>query len=168
VNTTVRPSIEDAVRRGMHMFTGVLEPIKSLTNMRETYPDLFPANGPRLRIGTQRPVYVCETEDEAKDAIEQVRWNGRITIAMRHNFGELEHGRVLPKPLPDEPGPNFIQRELVVIGTPDRCIDQLRRIQKGLGADYFSASFWFGDLPHEAVLRSMKRFATDVAPAFAS
>jgi alkanesulfonate monooxygenase SsuD/methylene tetrahydromethanopterin reductase-like flavin-dependent oxidoreductase (luciferase family) len=168
VNTTVREGIVDAVRRGMNMFTGVLEPIAKLTDMRVTYPDLFPADAPPLRIGTQRPVYVAESEADAQAAIEQVRWNGRISLAMRHNFASLDHGRVLPLPLPKEPSNDFIQKELVVIGTPDQCIAQLRRIQKGLGADYFSASFWFGELPHDAVLGSMQRFARDVAPAFAS
>jgi hypothetical protein len=54
-----------------------------------------------------------------------------------------------------------------VIGTADECIHQLRRIQNGLGCDYFSASFWFGSMPHDMVMESMERFARDVMPAFA-
>ena len=41
------------------------------------------------------------------------------------------------------------------------------QIRRGLGCDYFSASFWFGGLAQSRVLESMRRFAADVMPAFA-
>ena len=56
--------IELAVARRMNLFTGVLEPISTLINIRERYPDLAPRLA-GLRIGTQRPVYVAQSEAEA-------------------------------------------------------------------------------------------------------
>ncbi len=35
-----------------------------------------------------------------------------------------------------------------------------------MGIDHFNANFWFGDLAHERVLKSMELFAEEVMPAF--
>lgn len=34
------------------------------------------------------------------------------------------------------------------------------------GIDHFNASFWFGDLTQDQVLRSMRLFSEEVMPAF--
>ena len=54
----------------------------------------------------------------------------------------------------------------LVIGTPETCIRQIQRIRDVVGITQFNCSFWFGDLEHARVLRSMERFARDVMPAF--
>jgi len=71
------------------------------------------------------------------------------------------------QPLPEEPGTDLILDEFVIAGTPDRCASQIRRIERGLGADYFNCSVGIGDLPQAAILRSMERFAREVMPRFA-
>jgi len=52
----------------------------------------------------------------------------------------------------------------LVIGTPDTCIRQIRRIRELVGITHFNRSFWFGDLEQVRVLRSMELFARKVAP----
>jgi hypothetical protein len=37
-----------------------------------------------------------------------------------------------------------------------------------VGISHFNGSFWFGDLEHPRVLRSMELFAREVMPAFRS
>ena len=54
----------------------------------------------------------------------------------------------------------------LVIGTPDTVIRQIRRIQQLVGITHFNCSFWFGDVEHPRVLRSMELFAKEVMPAF--
>ena len=165
VNSTRREQIEQAIARGMNFFTGGLEPISKLINIRERYPDLAPQlDG--VRIGTQRPVYVAESEADARDAIEHVRWNGRATLRLRHELGEVVDGVVCADPLQDEPSDEALRDDFVVIGTPEQCVRQLQRIRDGIGCDYFNASFWFGALPQARVLASMRRFAEQVLPAF--
>jgi alkanesulfonate monooxygenase SsuD/methylene tetrahydromethanopterin reductase-like flavin-dependent oxidoreductase (luciferase family) len=166
VNTSRRESVEQAVREGMNLFTGVLEPIGALTDVRAQYPDLAPALR-RLRVGTQRPVFVGATESQAREAIEEVRWNGRATLQLRHELADIDDGVLRVAPFPQEPSTDALLAEHVVAGTADQCIEQLRRIQRGLGCDYFSASFWFGGLSHARVLESMRLFARDVMPAIA-
>ncbi|MBU2533938.1 MAG: LLM class flavin-dependent oxidoreductase, partial [Alphaproteobacteria bacterium] len=53
-----------------------------------------------------------------------------------------------------------------VMGTPKQCIAKINDIRDAMGIDHFNASFWFGDLPHDKVLRSMELFAKEVMPAF--
>jgi alkanesulfonate monooxygenase SsuD/methylene tetrahydromethanopterin reductase-like flavin-dependent oxidoreductase (luciferase family) len=165
VNSSRRESVEKAVLRRANLFTGVLEPISQLTNVRHHYPDLA---GPLAyaQIGTQRPVYVAQSDAEASEAVEQARWNGRATLRLRHDMGEVIDGMVPAGPFPGEPSEAALRDDFLVVGTADECIHQLRRIQSGLGCDYFSASFWFGALPHERVMASMRRFAQQVMPAF--
>jgi luciferase family oxidoreductase group 1 len=165
VNTTDRYTVAEAARRGWNLFTGVLEPLSRLTNVRQVYPELFPPALDHLRVGTQRVVYVAESDAEARAVAEEARWNARISVSLRHDFESIRDGVAVDQPLPWEPDADLMLDDYVVIGTPDTCIRQLQRIRDGLGADYFSCSFWFGRLEHAAVLRSMQRFARDVMPA---
>ncbi len=165
VNTQNRQGVEDAVGRGMNLFTGSLEPISSLTSMRTAYPELF--NGASgVRIGTQRPVFVSPDPAEARRVAEETLWNGRASVSLRYEVGRVDKGRIVVQPLPGEPSIDDILAEHVVIGTPDHCIRQLTRIRDGLGADVFTCSFWLGSMPHEPVMRSMELFAAEVMPAF--
>jgi alkanesulfonate monooxygenase SsuD/methylene tetrahydromethanopterin reductase-like flavin-dependent oxidoreductase (luciferase family) len=164
VNSSRRESVEEAVRRRANIFTGVLEPISMLTNMRHAWPDLAAAMAP-LRIGTQRPVYVAQSHAEADEAAEQALWNGRATWRLRHDQGAVIDGAVPAGALPGEPTVAALRDDHTVIGTVDECVHQLRRIRDGLSCDYFSASFWFGALAHPRVMASMQRFASDVIPA---
>ena len=166
VNTTQRESVAQAVREGMNLLTGVLEPIGALTDVRRQYPELAPALA-RLRIGTQRPVFVGASEAQAREAVEEARWNGRAMLQLRHDIARIDDGVLEVAPFPNEPSTDHLLAEHVVAGTADQCIEQLRRIRRGLGCDYFSASFWFGGLAQSRVLESMRRFAADVMPAFA-
>jgi alkanesulfonate monooxygenase SsuD/methylene tetrahydromethanopterin reductase-like flavin-dependent oxidoreductase (luciferase family) len=166
VNSSKRESVACATRADMNLFTGVLEPISRLIDVRAAYPELF-AERPRLLVGTQRPVYVAENEADAADAVRAARWNGRATVRLRYDSAQVQDGIVRADPFPGEPTDEQMRNDYVVIGTADECIRQLQRIRDGLGCDYFSASFWFGDLSHERVLASMARFARDVMPAFA-
>jgi alkanesulfonate monooxygenase SsuD/methylene tetrahydromethanopterin reductase-like flavin-dependent oxidoreductase (luciferase family) len=165
VNSSQRREVEQALQRRMNLFTGVLEPISQLTNLRERYPDLAPQFD-MVRIGTQRPVYVAASDDEARAVIAQVRWNGRATWRLRHNVASVVDGVVHADPLPGELADDALRDDFAVIGTAEYCIRQLARIRDGIGCDYFSASFWFGALSQEQVLASMRRFALHVMPAF--
>jgi hypothetical protein len=45
-------------------------------------------------------------------------------------------------------------------------VRQIKRIEEAVGTTHFNCSFWFGDLDHARVLRSMETFAREVLPAF--
>ena len=39
-------------------------------------------------------------------------------------------------------------------------------LRDAMGINHFNASFWFGDMEHDKVLRSMRLFAEEVMPRF--
>jgi len=166
VNTTRRETVAEAIGYGANLFTGGLEPISRLLNVRVAYPDLFATAPKAVRVGTQRQVFVTDNAAEATRAADEARWHARVSRSLRLNSEQIERGVVLAPPLPEEPSTDVILDEFVVAGTPDRCVSQLRRIERGLGADYFNCSVGIGDLPQSAILRSMERFSRDVMPQF--
>lgn len=166
VNSTVVPAVEAAVSHGIHLFSGTLEPISRLIDMRRHYAQVFAAAPRPVRVGTQRPVYVSESEADARTVAEQARWNARAGLSLRHEIGGVEGGRVVVAPLPGEPDTDEIIAEHMVVGTPEQCIRQLERIRLGSGADLFNCNFCFGGMTQEQVERSMRLFAEAVLPAF--
>ncbi len=166
-NTTKRDTIADAIARGADLFTGGLEPMSRMINVRTTYPDLFAAGRP-VRIGTQRPTFVTDSHEDALRAAKEGLWHGRISRALRENREHVVQGVVEEVPLEKEPSAEYIVRELMVAGPPEHCIRQLRLIETGLGADYYNCSVGIGSLPQDMILRSLRRFAAEVMPAFAA
>src|SRR5262249_4776441 len=120
-----------------------------------------------LRVGVQRAVYVAESEADARAAAEEARWNMRVTLSLRNHYEKVERGRAIAVPAPKEPDTDDLLDRFLVIGTPDTCIRQIKRIEELVGITHFNCSFWFGDLEQARVLRSMELFAREVMPAFA-
>jgi alkanesulfonate monooxygenase SsuD/methylene tetrahydromethanopterin reductase-like flavin-dependent oxidoreductase (luciferase family) len=162
-------SIETTVKRGFHLLSGGFGvPIERLREFRRVFDGhvaRFPPASP-IRVGTQRPVYVTESEADARAAAEQARWNMRVTLSLRNNYERVDSGRALAVPFGHEPTTADLLEKFSVIGTPDTCIRQIRRLQEAMGIDHFNGSFWFGDLTQTQVLRSMRLFAEEVMPAF--
>jgi alkanesulfonate monooxygenase SsuD/methylene tetrahydromethanopterin reductase-like flavin-dependent oxidoreductase (luciferase family) len=68
-------------------------------------------------------------------------------------------------PAASEPSLDDLLDRFLVIGTPETCIRQIRRIRDLVGITHFNCNFWFGDLEQARVLRSMELFAAEVMPA---
>jgi alkanesulfonate monooxygenase SsuD/methylene tetrahydromethanopterin reductase-like flavin-dependent oxidoreductase (luciferase family) len=163
-------SIEGAVRRGFHVLTGGFGiPIERTAEFRRLFDRLVAEVKPArpLEVGVQRAVYVTDSQADARAAAEEARWNMRVTLSLRHRYERVEHGRAIPVPAPQEPDTDDLLDRFLVIGTPDRCIRQITRIRELVGITHFNGNFWFGDLEHARVLRSMELFAREVMPAVA-
>src|SRR5207249_4504440 len=162
-------SIEAAVRRGFNVLTGGFGiPIERTAEFRRLFDRLVTEIKPErpLDVGVQRAVYVTDSQADARAAAEQARWNMRVTLSLRNHYERVENGRAIPIPAPNEPSIDDLLDRFLVIGTPDTCIRQLTRIRELVGISHFNCSFWFGDLEHDRVLRSMDLFAKEVMPAF--
>ncbi len=163
-------SVEGAVRRGFNVLTGGFGvPIERMAEFRRLFDRVVAEVKPRepLEVGVQRAVYVADDDADARAAAEQARWNMRVTLSLRNNYQRVEDGRAIPVPAPKEPSVDELLDRYLVIGTPDTCVRQIKRIQESVGITHFNCSFWFGDLEHARVLRSMETFAREVMPAFA-
>jgi len=162
-------SIETTVKRGFHLLSGGFGvPIERLREFRRVFDARMAEYPPKrpIRVGTQRPVYVTDSEADARAAAEQARWNMRVTLSLRNNYERVENGRAMPVPFANEPTTDDFLEKFAVIGTPDTCIRQLRRLQDAMGIDHFNCSFSFGGLTQAEILRSMRLFAREVMPAF--
>jgi len=162
-------SVEAAVRRGFNVLTGGFGvPIERMAEFRRLFDRLVGEFKPPhpLRVGVQRAVYVAENEADARSAAEEARWNMRVTLSLRNQYERVERGRAIPVPAPKEPDTDDLLDRFLVIGTPDTVIRQIKRIEEMVGITHFNCSFWFGDMEHARVMRSMDRFAREVAPAF--
>jgi alkanesulfonate monooxygenase SsuD/methylene tetrahydromethanopterin reductase-like flavin-dependent oxidoreductase (luciferase family) len=120
---------------------------------------------PPARLAMMRHAYVTETEDEARAAAWQSRWQRTVAETLRLDKQRITAGKN------DVSGfqPSTSEEEAwerLVYGTPERCIAQLRR-QAALGVT--DAVLWFdiGGVPAEAIKNSMRLFAKEVMPAFA-
>jgi luciferase family oxidoreductase group 1 len=163
-------SVEGAVRRGFNVLTGGFGvPLERMADFRKLFDRVVAEVKPAqpLQVGVQRAVYVADNDADARAAAEEARWNMRVTLSLRNNYQRVEEGRAIPVPGPKEPDVDDLLDRYLVIGTPDTVIRQIKRIETAVGISHFNCSFWFGDLPHARVLRSMETFAREVIPAFA-
>ena len=163
-------SVEAAVRRGFNVLTGGFGvPIERMAEFRKLFDRAVAEE--RLphapEVGVQRAVYVTHSETDARAAAEEARWNMRVTLSLRHHYERVERGRAIAVPAPTEPDIDDLLDRFLIIGTPDTCIRQLKRVQELVGITHFNCSFWFGDLEQARVLRSMELFAREVMPAVA-
>jgi alkanesulfonate monooxygenase SsuD/methylene tetrahydromethanopterin reductase-like flavin-dependent oxidoreductase (luciferase family) len=162
-------SIEAAVRRGFNVLTGGFGvPVEKLGEFGKIFARVVDEAKPQRHplVGVQRAVYVTKDAADAREAAEQARWNMRVTLSLRNNYERVESGRAVPVPAQTEPGLDELLDRYLVIGTPETCIRQVRRVQELVGISHFNCSFWFGDLSQARVLRSMELFSREVMPAF--
>lgn len=162
-------SIAATVKRGFNIVSGGFGvPLERLRAFRKGYDemDIDPAVKAKIRVSTQRPVYVTNDESELPEIVEQARWNMRVTLSLRQGLERVEKGRAIAVPFDEEPSTQELLDQYFVMGTPKQCIAKIEAIREAMGIDHFNASCWFGDLAQNKVLRSMELFAKEVMPAF--
>ncbi|MBV9547296.1 MAG: LLM class flavin-dependent oxidoreductase, partial [Chloroflexi bacterium] len=162
-------SVEATVRRGFNLLTGGFGvPVERMADFRRQFDALLaevrPARMPE--VGVQRAVYVTDSEADARQAVDEARWNMRVTLSLRNNYERVENGHAIPVSGPTEPSTDDLLDRYLVIGTPDTVRKQIMRLEEVVGIGHFNCSFWFGDMDQQRVLRSMRLFAEEVMPAF--
>jgi luciferase family oxidoreductase group 1 len=162
-------SIEAAVKRGFNVLTGGFGvPVERLAEFGKFFDKVVADTHPAKRplVGVQRAVYVTKDPADAREAAEQARWNMRVTLSLRNNYERVENGKAIAIPAPKEPDIDDLLDRYLIIGTPDTCVRQIKRVKDLVGITHFNCSFWFGDIDQTRVLRSMELFAREVMPAF--
>jgi luciferase family oxidoreductase group 1 len=162
-------SVEATVRRGFNLLTGGFGvPIERMADFRKQFDRLVAeVKPPRMPdVGVQRAVYVTDSAADARAAVEEARWNMRVTLSLRNHYEKVDRGRAIAVPGPKEPDTDDLLDRFLVIGTPDTVIRQITRVQEMVGITHFNCSFWFGDIEHPRIMKSMELFAKEVAPAF--
>lgn len=162
-------SIVATAKRGFNLVSGGFGvSVDRLRSFRESFDamDIEPAVKSKMRVSTQRPVYVTHDESELPAIVEQARWNMRVTLSLRQGLERVDKGRAIAVPFENEPDTQDLLDNYFIMGTPKTCIEKLRELEDVMKIDHFNANFWFGDLEQDQVMRSMKLFAEEVMPAF--
>jgi alkanesulfonate monooxygenase SsuD/methylene tetrahydromethanopterin reductase-like flavin-dependent oxidoreductase (luciferase family) len=120
-------------------------------------------------------VYCAESDDEAWDMARQYMGNYTDSAYRHYEIYDAEHfekagnyqfyadaARLRAKVSADVALEAFARVQ--VWGTPERCIESLRNIQRTTGASEFVGVFNYGDLPVDQAERSMRLFAEKVLP----
>ena len=163
-------SVEATARRGFNLVSGGFGvSVDRLREFRKGFDalDIAPDVKAKMRVSTQRPVYVTRDESELPAVVEQARWNMRVTLSLRQGLERVEKGRAIAVPFDEEPSTEDLLDRYFIMGTPDQCIAKLEELKDAMKIDHFNANFWFGDLQQPQVMNSMRLFAEEVMPAFA-
>ena len=163
-------SVEAAVRRGFNVLTGGFGvPIERMAEFRRLFDRLVAEVKPRASAPGRRAARGLRRREPGRRA--RGRRGGALehagdALSLRNQYERVERGRAIPVPAPKEPDTDDLLDRFLVIGTPDTVIRQIKRVEEVVGITHFNCSFWFGDLEHARVMRSMERFAREVMPAF--
>jgi alkanesulfonate monooxygenase SsuD/methylene tetrahydromethanopterin reductase-like flavin-dependent oxidoreductase (luciferase family) len=114
------------------------------------------------KVGILRQVVVAETDEEALAAARAAHgaWYRSIT-KLWHDHGDHSVDGLFA-------WETATQHETVIFGSPARVREQMGRLVEASGCNYVICSFAWGTLPHQQTLRSLRLFARDVMPAFAT
>ena len=162
-------AIEAAAKRGLNVLTGGFGvSVERLGEFGKIFNKAIADAKPVVKplVAVQRAVYVTKDAADARDAAEHARWNMRVTLSLRNNYEKVEQGRAIPVPAKTEPTMDELLEDYLVIGTPETCVRQIKRLQEVVGISHFNCSFWIGDLDQKRVLNSMELFSKEVMPAF--
>ncbi|MCI0438633.1 MAG: LLM class flavin-dependent oxidoreductase [Chloroflexi bacterium] len=114
-----------------------------------------------MRLALQCMMHVAPTDEEAMDALKNVRWQNRAQRAL--NQRRVVNGRVQAQPydgeLDDE---EFLNR--LYFGSPETVIEKLKRVAQA-GATHISCWMMFGGIEHEKLMRSIRLMGEEVIPA---
>ncbi|MBA2448270.1 MAG: LLM class flavin-dependent oxidoreductase [Chloroflexi bacterium] len=111
-----------------------------------------------------REVVIAETEERARELAER---HLMINYPEEYGGGTWNHpliGKADATPVGalDEMG-----RDRFVIGTPERCVEQIRGFRDAFGVDHFICRLYFPGMPHEHIMQELRLLAREVMPAFA-
>lgn len=159
-----------AARFGAPWITDSLHGAGVIEHWARAYRDTAPESGSQQskRIVMLRDGWVADSLDE----VERVWWP-----CIRDMYWSYFHNapsRVLDL----EPSLAGVTRQAdfhfenhradrLVVGTPDQCVETIRRLRARVGADYLIMSFRMAEGPgHSDELRCIERFGREVIPAF--
>jgi len=135
---------------------------ENLEKIKEAYDAAGVQRNP-VPFAMQVNVHVCDSNEEALEAADNVRYVRRIAMSMREQYAELDGAYLIEAPARGEiPLEDIVTNAL--IGSPQKIADQLIERIKVLQPTHMSTFQAPGSLPHLRVMRSIERFTTEVIP----
>src|SRR5262249_13169574 len=112
-------------------------------------------------------VYCDENAARVEDVIRDYVRPQAVNVTRHYDFsgerrrvkGYESYGKLTPEQMID------MQVPLQIVGSPERCYQQLVEVQRVSGSDHFSGVLSFAGLPPALAERSIRLFAGEVMPA---
>lgn len=137
-----------------------------LKTARARIEDRFVAAGAdpaKLSLGTLRIVCVTDDQAEADRFVENIRYQIRLSQALRRREEALDGGMLIEQPWEGEPTLDELAASLLV-GDAETIAERMLAEIDAADLKHYLLQFQVGNSPHDLALRSIDRFATDVRP----
>jgi alkanesulfonate monooxygenase SsuD/methylene tetrahydromethanopterin reductase-like flavin-dependent oxidoreductase (luciferase family) len=115
----------------------------------------------QLRLGVQCITHVAPTEQEAREALKNARWQNRAQRGL--NRQDVTNGRIDARPYEGELDDEAFMDRLF-FGSPETLIEKFKTFAAA-GATHISNWMMFGGIEHEKLMRSIRLMGEEVIPA---
>jgi natural product biosynthesis luciferase-like monooxygenase protein len=146
--------------------TGHSRPVQRTAQLMKVYHEAWAAAGHTrpLDLAVHYHAVIAEDRAEARRLAEDGlhlhnRWNHETRSLSTPNPG--------PEPA-HPPVDQLVEEGRILCGTPDDCVEILRRASAEVGATEAHCMFQFGSIAFEQAQRSLELFAREVMPRFAN
>ncbi len=156
-------SIRDVARRGFNLLLGQYASPADVAESIAVYREAVEAAGrvfDPMMVGVTRAFFVAESEAEKQEALERRLANRMRQLALATH----PDGTILGGPDRASGDPNAINVNSAIYGDPDEIAERLEALrQSGVGYVLINGG---GSGGGQRGLRSMRRFAKEIMPAF--
>lgn len=166
IGAFTEPAIRRAARIGAPLYVpaiGIIPIVKYLFDMHSSLLKEYGRNPDDFEKPLVREIYIS---DKKSDKIwEKIKENVTYTAKGYASWGSMvdREGNLLSDP--DDPVLYDIAREQSIIGTPEECIETVKRYKDELPVNNLICRFKFPGISHDEAVRSMKLFVEKVLPA---
>jgi alkanesulfonate monooxygenase SsuD/methylene tetrahydromethanopterin reductase-like flavin-dependent oxidoreductase (luciferase family) len=114
------------------------------------------------KVGVLRLVVVADTDEEAAAAARDAHgvWFRSIT-RLWHEHGDHSIDGLFS-------WETAVEDKSILFGSPTRVREEMQQLLAASGCNYVICAFAWGTLPHQQSMRSLRLFAAEVMPAFAT
>ncbi|MEE8350558.1 MAG: LLM class flavin-dependent oxidoreductase [Acidobacteriota bacterium] len=163
VGGRIRRSVERAAELGDAWYGATQYHLDTVTKQAHRYRELLAAKGKNPSdavVAVNRTTFLAETD-------EQARSEGRPYVSQVLNFyGKMgliqdNQGNTLD---PQEDLFEAVGEEIVLVGSPQRCLDSIKRYQQEAGVNQFNLRITMGDMPLELAQRTVTLLGEKVLP----
>ncbi|MCC7020150.1 MAG: LLM class flavin-dependent oxidoreductase [Ardenticatenales bacterium] len=150
-------SVMRAARYGMPLMLAIIggDPLSFAPYARYYRDALAELGRPPLPIGAHSPGHVAETDQQARDELWPHFGPMYTRIGRERGWPPLTRGA-----FEQMAGP----QGALCVGAPETVAAKIARTATALGLSRFDMKYSAGTLPHEAMLRSIELYATQVVP----
>jgi len=165
IGAFTEPAIRRAARIGAPLYVpaiGVIPIIKYLFDMHSSFLKEYGKNPDEVEKPLVREIYI--SDKKADNAWEDIKEHVTYTAKGYASWGSMvdTEGNLLSDP--SDPILYDLARQQSIIGTPEECVETIRKYQESLPIDNLICRFKFPGISHEEAVRSMKLFVDKVLP----